>query len=518
MKQLKILWVDDEIEHLKPFIFFLEERGYVLKSVSNGTDAIALVVNEKFDLILLDEMMPGLDGLSTLKEIKKINPSLPIVMVTKSEEEGIMENAIASQITDYIIKPINPNQIIMAIKKIFQADEIRKSRIGQEYAQYSSKLNMKLFDNPGWEEWYSIYLDICQWEVALDEIDDSNLVQTHFLEKMNCNTEFCNYVIGNYQHWLNTDERPLLSFDIISEYVIPNLAPQKPVYFIVLDCMRLDQYLAIEPFIKELFDVKLDLYYSILPTATPYSRNSIFSGIMPADIEKNFPAYWTESQDLDNSRNRNEHQLLDYHVRDLGYSLDESKYVKIFNVDEGNFVLRKIDQWKKEQLVVLVYNFLDLLAHHRSKSQILKETIPDESALRAFTKHWFVHSNLYEALKKISEQDATVILTTDHGSIRVNRATQILGDKDTTTTVRYKQGRNLSCNDKHTFFIKNPAKIGLPSRNIVDNYVFAKEDYYFVYPNSYHQYQKQYNGTFQHGGISMEEMLLPISICKTKKR
>ncbi|MCD4818943.1 MAG: response regulator [Candidatus Cloacimonetes bacterium] len=518
MKQLKILWVDDEIEHLKPFIMFLSDRGYNVKTVSNGSDAIAMVISEKFDLVLLDEMMPGIDGLTTLKEIKKLNSTIPVIMVTKSEEEGIMDRAIANQIADYLIKPINPNQIIMAIKKIFQADEIRRNRVGQEYAQFSAKLNQKLFDSPNWEDWYKTYKDLCKWDLILDEMDDSPLFQTHFLEKLNCNTEYCNYITENYQDWLNSDDRPVLSFDLISEYVVPNLNDKKPVYFVVLDCMRLDQYYAIEPYLKELFDVELNLYHSILPTATPYSRNAIFSGLLPIDIARNFEHYWTETDDLDNSRNRNEHQLLDYHIKDLGYELDESKYVKIFTMEEGNFVLRKLDSWKNEKLVVLVYNFLDLLAHHRSKSQILKETIPDEAALRAFTKHWFLHSSFYETLKKLSQQNATVIITTDHGSIRVTRATQIQGDKETTTTVRYKQGRNLMCNKKHTFMMREPEKFGLPARNIVDNFVYSKEDYYFVYPNAYHQYQKQYNGTFQHGGISMEEMILPLSICKPKNK
>lgn len=516
MNQLRILWVDDEVEHLKPFIIFLTERGYNLKTVSNGADAIESVLNEKFDLVLLDEMMPGLDGLSTLREIKKINNALPVVMVTKSEEEGLMEDAIAGQIADYLIKPINPNQIIMAIKKIFQADEIRRSKIGEEYAQFSAALNQKLFSTPGWEDWSDIYQQICRWDLTLDEINDPALSQMHFLEKLNSNSEFSNYIGDNYKNWLKSDERPNLSFDLISEYVIPELKKDKPVYFVVLDCMRLDQYYAIEPFIKELFDIDLNLYYSILPTATPYSRNAIFSGLLPTDIARNFPEYWVESSDLDNSRNRNEHQLLEAHIKDLGHELEQSKYIKIFTIEEGNYTLRKIDSWKHEKLVVLVYNFLDLLAHHRSKSQILKETIPDEQALRAFTKHWFLHSTFYETLKLIAKQGAKVIITTDHGSIRVNRASQITGDKETTTTVRYKQGRNLSSNNKHAHYIKDPEEYGLPSRGLVDNYVLAKDDYYFVYPNSFHQYMKQYNGTFQHGGISMEEIILPLAVCKPK--
>jgi len=517
MQQLRILWVDDEIEHLKPFILFLTERGYKVKTISNGSDAIDLVSKENFDLVFLDEMMPGMDGLSTLHEIKRISNSLPVIMVTKSEEEGIMEGAIAGQIADYLIKPINPNQLIMAIKKLFEADEIKRNKIGARYAKFSAELNQRLFTDLKSKDWIDIYKDLNNWDFILDDINDQVLLQTHFLEKMNCNAEFSNFVTDNYKDWLISDDRPQLSFDVVSDYVIPKLNNKAPVYLIVLDCMRLDQYRAIEPYIKELFDVDLNIYYSILPTATPYSRNAIFSGLLPNDIAKNFPEYWVESNDADNSRNRNEHQLLDAHIDDLGCNIGPSKYIKILNIDEGNFVARKITSWQSEKLVTLVYNFLDLLAHHRSQDEILKEAIPDEQALRAFTKHWFLHSSFYEALKKIAKQNATVILTTDHGSIRVNRASQLVADKETTTTVRYKQGKNLSCNDKHALYINDPEEFGLPARGIIDNYVIAKDDYYFVYPNSFHKYMNLYNGTFQHGGISMEEMLLPLAVCKPKK-
>jgi CheY-like chemotaxis protein len=516
MDNLRILWVDDEIESLKAFVIFLTERGYNVKTASNGSDAVEMVLKGKFDLVLLDEMMPGMDGLSTLQEMKRINSSLPIIMVTKSEEEGLMDNAIAGQIADYLIKPVNPKQIIMTIKKIFETDEIRKNKIGEEYTRFSARLNQKISSNPKWEEWIDIYGDICRWDLIIDEYNDPALTQMHFLEKLNSNAEFCSYLEKNYSSWLKSDERPVMSFDLIENYIIPQISSEGPVYFVVLDCMRLDQYYSLEPFLSEMFDIDLRMYYSILPTATPYSRNSIFSGLLPVEIEKNFPDYWVESSDLDNSRNRNEHQLLEAHLEDLGCNIDKSRYIKIFNIDEGNFVLRKVDSWVNDELVVLVYNFLDLLAHHRSKSQVLKEAIPDEGALRAFTKHWFLHSSFYETLKQIRKQNATVIITTDHGSIRVNRASQLIGDKSTTTTVRYKQGKNLSCNDKNALHVKEPKEYGLPTKSIVDNYVFAKEDYYFVYPNLFHQYMKQYNGTFQHGGISMEEVILPLAICKPK--
>ncbi len=517
MQNLRILWVDDEVENLKPFIIFLQEKGHKVTTVTNGQDAIDAVLNQQFDLILLDEMMPGMDGLTTLEEIKQINASISVIMVTKSEEEGLMEDAIAGQIADYLIKPINPNQIIMAIKKIFQADEIKKNKVGEDYAKFSTRLNRKIATNPDWKEWKDIYQEICRWDIKIDDINNDTMAQMHFLEKLNCNNEFSNYITAAYRNWLNSDRRPDLSFDIISRYVIPTIEKtHNPVYFIVLDCMRLDQYFSIEPFLNELFDIDLNLYYSILPTATPYSRNSIFSGLLPIDIARNFPEYWVESSDLDNSRNRNEHQLLDAHMKDLGYGLEQSKYVKIFNPEEGNFVLRKIESWKFEKLVVLVFNFLDLLAHHRSKSQVLKETIPDEHALRAFTRHWFAHSTFYDTLKEIRKQNATVILTTDHGSIRVNRASQIVGNKEITSSVRYKQGKNLSSIEKHTLHMKEPQEFGLPAQSIVDNYVLAKDDYYFVYPNSFHKYMKQYSGTFQHGGISMEEMILPLAVCHPK--
>ena len=519
MKQMQILWVDDEIDLLKPFILFLEERKYNVETCNNGTDAIEKVVENKYDLVILDEMMPGLDGLATLQEIKRINSALPIIMVTKSEAEGLMDKAIASQISDYLIKPINPNQIIMAIKKIFQADEIRANQIGQQYTRYIAELNQKLFATPDWDEWSQIYRELSYWELQIDQVNDEGLRQTHFLEKRNCNTEFTNYVERNYSNWLKSDERPNLSFDLISQYIAPHFPENLPIYFIIVDCMRLDQYLAIQPYIQELFEEELDLYYSILPTATPYSRNSIFSGLMPIDIAKRFPDYWVTSSEMDNSRNRNEHQLLDQHIEELGFKLDPtSKYVKIFNMEEGNFVLRKIETWNKENLIVLVYNFLDLLTHHRSRDQILQETIPNEEGLRAFTKHWFLHSSLYEALKLIAKQDAIAIISTDHGSIKVNRATQVIGDKETSVTVRYKEGKNLSVNERHALFVKKPGDYGLPSKSIVDNFIFAKDDYYFVYPNAYHQYQKQFNGTFQHGGVSMEEMILPIATCRTKRK
>ncbi|MCL1826967.1 MAG: response regulator [Candidatus Cloacimonetes bacterium] len=517
--RIKILWIDDEIDILKPFILFLEERGYAVDTENNGQDGLSRLQDFDYNLIILDEMMPGLDGLATLQAIKRIKPNLPVVMVTKSEEEGLMEDAIASQIADYIIKPINPNQIIMSIKKIFKATEIISNKIGQEYAHFILQLEEKLNKKPDWNDWQAIYYDICRWDIWIDEVGDENLKDTHFLQKRNCNIDFCNYVENNYATWLKEDERPDFSFDIVSKFIIPHLSQAEPVYFLLLDCLRLDQYLSIENLIREYFEIDLSLYFSILPTATPYARNSIFSGLLPIDIAKRFPDYWINSSDIESSRNRNEHQLLDEHIADLGYTLNPpSKYNKVFNIEEGNYIYRKIDSFKNDKLIVLVYNFLDLIAHHRSKDQLLQETIPDEQAFRNFTKHWFQHSALYDTLKVIAAQKATLIISTDHGSIKVNRITQVTGEKDTTITIRYKEGKNLACNHKHAIYIKNPEEFGLPARNLLNNYIFAKDNYFFVYPNTYHLYQKQFTNSFQHGGVSMEEMILPVAVCKPKKR
>lgn len=517
-ERLKILWIDDEIALLRPLVMFLEKKGYHVEMAANGLDGIAKVESENIDLVLLDEMMPGLDGLETLERINAIKPNLPIIMCTKSEEEGIMEKAISNKIADYLIKPINPNQIILAIKKIFETGTLVQNQTVRQYTKFVNDINNKIYEGPTYDEWCDMYKQMCDWDIKISEFNDTSLLNTHFLQMKDWNGEFAHFISQNYEEWISSDERPDLSFDVIANHVAPLMEENHvPTYLIILDCLRLDQYLAIQDLIKDYFDINLNLYYSILPTATPYSRNAIFSGLLPVDIAERFPEYWSESSDMDNSRNRNEHQLMDELLIDLGVEPKiPTKYVKIFNIEEGNFVIRKIDSWKNDELIVLVYNFLDLLTHHRSKDQILLEAIPDEKALRNFTRHWFEHSTLFEALKLISKQGANVVITTDHGSIRVNRATQVLGDRDTTQTVRYKDGKNLSANPKQTFFIKNPKNVGLPVRNIVENYIFATDDYFFVYPNSFHTYQKKFTGTFQHGGVSMQEMILPCAIGKSK--
>ncbi|MGC9337530.1 MAG: response regulator [Candidatus Cloacimonadia bacterium] len=520
MKKAKILWVDDEIPMLKPQILFLEERNFDVVTATNGDDAIKLVEENDFELVLLDEMMPGLDGLTTLSEIKKIKETLPVVMITKNEEEGLMNKAISKQITDYIIKPINPNQVLMSIKKILLSEEIKKNRIGEEYSEFSAWLNQKLFSEPTWKDWIEIYRRLIDWDLKFDSINDDEMRQMHIYEKKNCNVEFANFIESNYPSWIRGKEHPILSPELVEKYVLPNLTRKKTVYFIILDALRLDQFLVLRPYLEQLFNIHTDFYFSILPTSTPYARNAIFSGMMPENIAKAYPRYWiTTNEEDESSLNRNEHFFFDTQLTRLhAPTTNGSKYVKILNPEEGEFILKKVSHYKKERVVALVYNFLDVLLHHRSQNEILQEILPNDKALRSLTKIWFMNSRFYEALQKIATQNATVIMTSDHGSIKVAHATKVIGDRETSSGLRDKHGKNLTCNERQAIKVVNPLDYGLPRENIVENYVFARSDYYFVFPTDFHEYRRKFEGTYQHGGVSMEEMILPVSVLTPKNK
>lgn len=518
MKKAKILWIDDEIKMLKPHILFLEERNFEVVTASNGNDGIELVKEQNFDIVLLDEMMPGLDGLETLEEINKLNETLPVVMVTKNEEEGLMNKAIAQQITDYIIKPINPNQVLMSLKKILMSEEIRRNRTGEEYAEFSAKLNQKLFREPNWQDWIDIYRSLVEWDLKLDQLYYEDIMQMHNYEKKNCDTEFSNYISTHYENFFESSDKPVLSHEIVKNYLSDKLQSKKVVYFIILDCLRLDQFLVFKPFLEELFNVRTDYYYSILPTSTPYSRNAIFSGMMPGRIAKIFPQYWRSSKDIESSLNRDEHFFIDEQLKRLDIPMPQgSKYTKVLNTEEGEFITKKIPSYKKEKLVIVVYNFLDLLLHHRFKDEVLQEIIPNDRALRSLTKLWFMNSQFYETLKLIAQQDAVVVLTTDHGSIKVEHPTKVISDKEVSSGLRAKHGKNITCNDRHTIKVTDPSRFHLPSENVVENYIFAKGDHYFVYPTDYNEYKRKFDGTYQHGGVSMEEIILPVSVLTPKK-
>lgn len=507
----KILWVDDEIELLRPHIIFLEERGYEITPLTNAEDAISLIQEQRFDLVLLDEMLNGMDGLTALTKIKEIGPSLPVIMITKNEGEMIMEEAIGSKIDDYLTKPVNPSQILLSLKKILESKKIEGERLSRNYVQQFNEISMRLMDPLEAEDWIDIYVELTEWEVELDRHPGLGLRQTLLDQKRECNTEFGKFIERNYQNWLESEKRPLLSTDLITEHVTPLLQNGKRAVFIVMDNLRLDQWMAIEPLLYPYYRISKEYYFSILPTATPYSRNAIFSGLFPYDFSRRYSEIWSMGEEDETSQNRYEHQLLEYQIERYKLKLNQSlKYMKILELNETKNLYKNIVAYAKAPLLAIVLNFIDFLAHSRSDSEVLKEIAPDEAAFRSLTRSWFEHSVFLKILKKLSKLGNTVVITSDHGSIRSLRGAKVIGDRQTSTNLRYKFGRSLKCDPKYAINVKNPVKFKLPPRGINTNYLIAKEDYYFVYPTDYHHYLSYYKDSFQHGGVSMEEMILPI--------
>ena len=510
----KILWVDDEIELLKPHIIFLQQKGYDLVTASGGIEALEVLKDGGYDLVLLDEMMVGMDGLETLGEIKAVDPSLPVVMVTKSEEEELMNDALGRRIDDFLIKPVKPTQVFLAIKRILDGRRMRRDQLAQTYAQESNEIRMRLMDSLDWREWIDLYVRLVNWDIELDRFRDPAMRQTHDDLEHSANTEFARFVVRDYEGWVNDGEdRPPLSVDIFTRFVAPRLKAKDKVYFVVLDCMRLDHWMSLMPSLEPLFNITNHYYYSILPTATPYSRNALFSGLFPIDITNDFADLWTGPASDEFSKNRYERQLMDRQLQRHGIRLSpEHKYVKIYEKEEADNIRRQMSSMHDTPFVSVVYNFVDILSHSRSESAILQEIAPDEPAFRSLVRSWFNHSALYYIIAEMARQRATVILTTDHGATLGRRAALIRGNRETSTNLRYKFGSNLGCDEKETFLIRVPAHFGLPSDGASKQYAIAKEDYYFVYPTEFHRYERQYRGSFQHGGISLEEMVLPCAV------
>lgn len=511
-EQKHILWVDDEIDLLRPHVLFLRNKGYTVTTVSNAEDALEQIKNVRFDLVLLDEMLNGMDGLTALGEIKSNDPALPVIMVTKSEEEQLMEEAIGSKIDDYLTKPVNPSQILLVCKKILDRHEIAGQRISRDYSQEFQQISSQLQSVMSWREWIDIHLKLCTWDMELDHHPDLGLKQTLHDQTREANAAFGRFVEHNYLNWVHSEERPPLSIDIISQYVAPHLTAGKHVVFMVIDAMRLDQWLTLEPLLHPYFRINREYYYSILPTATPYSRNAIFAGLFPGDIQKKMGKLWQNAEDKDDvSLNRHEQELLTEQLYQLNLATKPMpKYAKILDVQEALHLSRKIHEYGAVPLSAIVLNFVDILTHSRSSSSIIKEMIPNESAFRSTTHAWFEHSHIFKALRTLADMGNTIVLTSDHGSIRGTRGTKVIGDRRTSTSLRYKYGENIKVDDKHAMFIKDPREYKLPARGVTTNYIIAKEDYYFVYPTNYHYYLNYYADSFQHGGISMEEMILPI--------
>ena len=522
MKQKRILWVDDEIELLRSHIIFLSEKGYEVDTVTNGEDAIASVKEKVYDLIFLDEMMAGKGGLETLGEIKEINSGIPVVMVTKSEEETLMDEAIGGKIDDYLTKPVNPSQILLVCKKILEGRKISGQYAAKDYLNDFNEISRQLLMNPDYDEWMDIYLKLTGWDVELDSHPGLGLRQTLNDQKKEANKEFSKFVEKNYPDWIalkNDEYRPRLSPEIAENFLFDFLRKEnKTVFFFVIDCLRLDQWLIMEKHLNELFKIDKQYYYSILPTATPYARNSLFSGLFPSEIEKYYPQLWQSGNDDENSMNRYEKELLQLLLDRKRIKLrNELKYIKIIDPEVGKNFENNILSYKNTHFTAVVVNFLDMIAHGRSDSDILKEIAPDEAAYRSLTNSWFIHSSLFGTFKSIAKMDnVKIVLTTDHGSIRSLRGAKVLGDREASTNLRFKYGRNLKVDEKHAVFIKNSEDYKLPRRGVTINYIIAKEDYYFVYPTDYHKYLTYYKDTFQHGGISMEEMILPVITMEPK--
>jgi len=514
----RILWVDDEIEQLQAHIIFLREKGFEVTPVSSGDDAIAIVGKEDFDLVLLDEMMPVRDGLSTLEEIKELRPNLPVVMVTKSEEEDLMEQAIGKKISDYLTKPVNPSQVLLVIKRLLDTRKIRGDHLTRDYVQSFNRMNQRLLDPMDWSDWIDAYRQMSTWELEISEFRDVGLAQTHAGQRKEWNAEFAKYIEKMYPRWLKSKERPDLSVDVVSRHVIPHLKQNRKVFFIVVDCMRLDQWMIIQPIIEEYFTVDLDFYCSILPTATPFSRNAIFLGEFPDRLHDLYPDLWRRGASEESSLNKYEPDLMKLQLERKKIKLKgEPMYSKVLNVAEGDNLARKISTYQHTPLMSMVFNFVDILAHGRSESDILKELAPNETAFRSVMKSWFEHSSLLEILKYLSTIDCHVVVTTDHGSVIAGRASLVRGKREASTNLRYKYGDNLNCNQKEVIFVKDPATYRLPKFGMSTTYIFAREDYYFVYPTQYHHYESKYADTFQHGGVSMDEMILPVATLKPRR-
>ncbi len=513
---IKILWADDEIDLLKPHIIYLEEKGYDLTPARSGDQALDILENNKFDLIFLDENMPGFTGLETLAIIKEKYIHTPVIMITKSEEESIMEEAIGSKIADYLIKPVNPNQILLAIKKNIDSNRLVEEKTTSTYQQEFQNISMKLSSKLDKSQWYDIFKRLIYWELELKKSGDNSVEQILEMQKSEANSQFFKFVKNNYKDWVNGKNAPLMSHNILRKRVLPLITNEKPTYLIIIDNLRYDQWKIIEPFVLEEFVVEIDeMYTSILPTATQYARNSIFSGLLPSEIEKRHPNLWKNDEDQ-GGKNMHEEELLLDNLRRLGKGNIRNSYTKITNLDVGRKTAAKIPNMKVNSLNVIVYNFVDMLSHARTDMKVIKELADDDAAYRSLTASWFSHSPLKDIMKQIAKQDANVVITTDHGTINVKRPSRIIGDRDVNTNLRYKQGKNLNYQKNEVFEMENPLEYYLPIQNISSKYVFAKEDMYFVYHNNYNQFVNLYKNTYQHGGISMEEMLIPIITLKTK--
>lgn len=513
---VKILWADDEIDLLKPHIFFLEEKGYTVLIAKSGDDALEILEEEDHvDIVFLDENMPGLTGLETLKRIKSQNATLPIIMITKSEEEEIMESAIGGQISDYLIKPVNPAQILLSIKKNLDVQKLVSEKTTSNYQQEFRNIGMRLGDRLNHEEWIELFKDMVYWELQLEKSGDASMKEVFAMQKSEANAQFSKYVEKNYIDWIDDQDAPMMSHRLLAEKVFPLINDTEPLFLVVIDNLRYDHWKVMRPLLEQLFRVdEEDAYYGILPTATQYARNAMFAGMMPSEIERMFPKMWKNEND-EGGKNLFEKEFLENNLKREGKH-GKFSYNKITNLAAGKKLVNNLSNLMNNSLNVIVYNFVDMLSHARTEMEVLRELADDEAAYRSIAKSWFEHSALFEMMKLMAEKGCKVAITTDHGSIRVGEPTKVQGDRNTNTNLRYKVGKSLHFNAKDVLEIANPMAGGLPRTNVSSTYVFAKEDKFFAYPNNYNYYVGYYRDTFQHGGISLEECLIPFVVLNPK--
>ena len=522
-RQPHILWADDEIDILKPHILFLERKNYKVTGVNSGTEALEEIESQAFDVVFLDENMPGLNGIETLQRMKEKRPHLPVIMITKSEEEYIMEEAIGSKISDYLIKPVNPNQILLAVKKVLDGKRLLSEKAMQDYQREFREIGMKLMGKMDIDNWYDVYRRLVFFDLELQKSEDQSMHDVLNMQFEDANRQFGKFVESGYEDWVASgDDGDTGGVPLLSHRVLPKVLPEviegaggRPVYLVVIDNLRLDQWETIAPLLKDSFRTAENRsYLSILPTATQYARNALFAGMMPADIQRLTPEYW-RTEDDEGSKNQFEEQLLCRLIDRLGIE-GKTSYHKVTNLAAGRKLVDSFHETKGEVLTTVVYNFVDMLSHARTDMDVIKELADDEAAYRGLTLTWFEHSALKELFDKMAEEGGRVIVTTDHGTVRVKQEVKVRGDRSTNSNLRYKVGKNLGYSEKEVFECLNPEKFGLPKQNISTGYVFARDRDFFVYPNNYHQFVKYFKDTFQHGGVSLEEMVVPLAILDAK--
>lgn len=512
MALAKILWVDDEIESLQSQKLFLENKGYEVTTLTNGYDALDYVKDNIVDVVLLDETMPGITGLETLAKIKELHQQLPVVLITKNETENLMDDAIGSQISDYLIKPVNPSQVLLSLKKIIDNRRLVAEKTTSAYQQEFRNLFMALNSNPNYNEWMDLYKKLVYWELEMEKSDSPEMREVFQTQKNEANTEFFKFISKHYASWVHpkSTDAPIMSHTLFRYKILPHIEKGKPLFVALIDNLRYDQWKAIQPIFGESFRMQEEeTFYSILPTATQYARNAIFAGMMPVDIEKHFPAQW-KNDDEEGGKNLHEEEFFKAQLKRLYKGELKYSYTKITNHQDGQKLVDNIHNLLQNDINIIVYNFVDMLSHARTEMEVLKELASDESSYRSITASWFEYSPLNQALKKISDKSLTLIVATDHGSVRVKTPCKVIGDKQTTTNLRYKHGRNLNYEPKEVLAFRDPKEAGLPAPTVNSSFIFAREDGYLCYPNNYSYYANYYKNTFQHGGVSIEEMIVPV--------